>query len=76
MEKEFKINDEVTVNNLEGKYKIVASKDEPRIRQNMPKVFPDKGFDFVVVEISNEEFRPFHSVLKEHLEHYKTDENQ
>lgn len=74
MENEFKINDEVKVNYLEGKYKIVASKEQPRIRKNMTPVSPDDNFDFVVVEICDDEFRPFKSVLKEHLEHIKTDE--
>jgi hypothetical protein len=73
MKNEFNINDEVKVNYLEGKYIIVASKEQPRIRKNMTRVFPDKGFDFLVVEMSNEEFRTLHSVLKEHLEHFKTD---
>ncbi len=49
MEKEFKVNDLVTVNYLEGKFKIIATKEQPRIRKNMTPILPDNSFDFVIV---------------------------
>jgi len=75
MEKEFKINDLVKVEHLEGIYKIVATQAQPRTRKNMTPIKPAEGFDFLVLEVCDPpRFEPFNSVKKEDLEYLEPNE--